>query len=196
MGFVNKVSFYKSIATPNDFPNNTLPEIAFIGKSNVGKSSCIASILGNKKLVKVSKKPGATKYINYYLVNESFYLVDFPGYGFSRAPKAIHQSYEELAHAYCKRPHNVVSFLLLDSRRSLDERDIAGYNFLNVHKKNIVFIITKTDRLSKSSVLTYAHTLTDYFFVHTNKIIFFSSKTGFGKKEIENIILKGLENRR
>ena len=130
----NNIVFVKSISKKDQYPKYKLPEIAFIGRSNVGKSTFLNSICGRKNIAKVSSTPGKTRFINYYLVNESYYFVDLPGYGYARLPKNILYSWKELIEDYLLNSKNLVLiFLLIDSRQNPMKSDLAMIDWLN-HK--------------------------------------------------------------
>ena len=147
----NNIVFLKSISKKDQYPKDKLPEIAFIGRSNVGKSTFLNSICGRKNIAKVSSTPGKTRFINYYLVNESYYFVDLPGYGYARLPKNILDSWKELIEDYLLNSKNLVLiFLLIDSRQNPMKSDLAMIDWLNHNNLPFVVILTKIDKISKN----------------------------------------------
>ncbi len=131
-------------------PTDGKPEFAFIGRSNVGKSSLVNLLLGRKSLARVSKQPGKTQEINYYLVNQSWYLADLPGYGYAKVSKRRREKWHRLIHHYMKyRPTLVCAFVLLDANLPLQKNDRQFINQLGEWQVPFALIYTKTDRLSK-----------------------------------------------
>src|SRR5690554_4860686 len=114
---IRSAEFIKSSPSLNECPESTLPEYAFIGRSNVGKSSLINTITGFSKLAKISSSPGKTQLINHFLINEAWYLTDLPGFGFAKVPVRIKRKWDLMIRNYLlKRPNLVCSFLLIDIR--------------------------------------------------------------------------------
>jgi GTP-binding protein len=133
---------------------STLPEIAFGGRSNVGKSSLINSLLYRKRLALISKTPGKTRLLNYYLIKgekgkELLYFVDLPGYGYARVSAAERQSWKKLVEGYIEGSPNLCGFvLLIDSRRGLLDDEIELVEYLRMHKRKVCPVMTKSDKLS------------------------------------------------
>ena len=143
--------FTKSCRTPEQFPADRLDEIAFVGRSNVGKSSLINSLLNRKSLAKVSKTPGKTQAIQFYMINDRFYLVDLPGYGYAKVPKAIVASWGELIRAYFEQARTLkLVFLLVDARREPTEEDVMMCEWLEAAARPWRLVITKVDKLSNN----------------------------------------------
>jgi GTP-binding protein len=148
-----EVQFVKS---SNDFktcPKNNIPELAFIGRSNVGKSSLINMITGIKNLAKISSKPGKTKLINHFIADNKWYLVDLPGYGYARASKTDIMHYDELIHGYILTRTNLYClFVLIDSRLEPQKKDIEFLKFLGEKNVPFVLVFTKTDKISDNQL--------------------------------------------
>ena len=149
---IKSAAFFKSIATSNFLKD--LPEIAFVGRSNVGKSSLINALCNQKNRAKTSSTPGKTRLINYFSVNnDEFILVDLPGYGFSASSKEIKSSWGTIIEDYLKNSKNLACVLvLLDIRRKPNEDDLIMLNYLNFYNIPYTIVATKCDKLSKAEV--------------------------------------------
>jgi GTP-binding protein len=142
--------FVISAAAPQQFPMDRKPQIAFAGRSNVGKSSIINMLLHRKNLVKTSATPGKTQLINFFIINEAFYFVDLPGYGFARVPRTVTDAWAPMIEGYLKGSSNVRAVVvLLDARREPDERDIRLIDWLRQYGIPAIYALTKADKLSR-----------------------------------------------
>jgi GTP-binding protein len=140
--------FVTSAARPDQFPAETLPEIAFLGRSNVGKSSLLNCLTGRKELAFTSATPGRTQLINFYRVGGQFHFVDLPGYGFARVPKEVAFQWKQLIEQYLLQRRSLeLCFLILDARRGWMEQDLELKRWLEFHNRRYVVIATKTDKL-------------------------------------------------
>ena len=140
--------FVISAARPDQFPVETLPEIAFLGRSNVGKSSLLNCLTGKTGLAFTSAKPGCTQLVNFYRVNGQFHFVDLPGYGYARVPKDITAQWKQLIEQYLLHRRSLeLCFLILDSRRGWMEKDLELRQWLEFHNRRYQVIATKTDKL-------------------------------------------------
>ena len=152
MKVVNSV-FEKSSKSIDQCPESKLPEYALVGRSNVGKSSLINSLLNNKKIAKTSSTPGKTILINHFKINESFYLVDLPGYGYATLSKKIKEEIKKTHRNYFKlRKQLLYTFLLIDIRHDLQKIDIEFMKFLNDNLCPFVIIFTKSDKLKSGQI--------------------------------------------
>ena len=143
--------FLVSAARPEQFPTETLPEIAFLGRSNVGKSSLLNCLTGQKRLAFTSAKPGCTQLVNFYRIGGQFHFVDLPGYGFARVPKEIAFQWKQLIEQYLlHRKRLELCFLILDARRGWMDKDLELKQWLEFHSRRYLVIATKTDKLSQS----------------------------------------------
>lgn len=143
--------FVLSASGLEQFPREEYPEIAFLGRSNVGKSSLINALLGEKGLAFTSNKPGCTQAINFYRVDGSYYFVDLPGYGYARVSKDQTLQWKKLIESYLlERKVLELSVLVLDSRRGWMERDLDLKRWLEVHRKPYLVVATKVDKLNQS----------------------------------------------
>jgi GTP-binding protein len=146
-----KAEFVVSSATPDQFPSDGLAEVAFLGRSNVGKSSLINALTGRKRLAFTSSVPGRTQTINFYRIEGLFYFVDLPGYGFARAPREVVLRWKGLIESYLQKRETLkVSCLVLDARRGWTSKDVELKRWLDHHEKQYVVVATKTDKLNRS----------------------------------------------
>jgi len=148
-----KAEFVVSSGKPDTFPSDRLPEIAFLGRSNVGKSSLINALLGQKKLAFTSNTPGRTQTINFYRVGGEIYFVDLPGYGYARVPAQVAGQWKQLIEEYLQKRETLkLSCLVLDTRRGWMEKDLDLKRWLEHHARPYVVIATKTDKLNQSEL--------------------------------------------
>jgi len=151
--FSSNVKFIKSISDIRDKPAIALPEIAFAGRSNVGKSALLNAIFNIKKLAKVSSTPGKTQLINYFQVEETFYFVDLPGYGFAKVAKSISASWQKMIEDFIQKTENLrLVCLLIDSRHELMHSDEMMADWLNYNHIPYIVILTKCDKLKKNKL--------------------------------------------
>ncbi len=148
---INTAEFIISNTDVKKCPVANLPEYAFIGRSNVGKSSLINMLTNNKKLAKTSSKPGKTQLINHFLINKNWYLVDLPGYGFAKVPKAQRKKFEKMINDYILFRENLMNvFVLIDSRIPAQKIDLDFMEWLGLSGIPFSIIFTKTDKLTTS----------------------------------------------
>ena len=146
---IESTNFLKSAAKLDQFPKSDLPEVAFIGRSNVGKSSLINSLLGVKGLARTSSTPGRTQQINFFLINEFFRFVDLPGYGYARVPEKIRREWGPLAESYlATRQCLVLSIMITDLRHEPTRLDLQMKEWLVQSGKPFIIVATKSDKLS------------------------------------------------
>jgi len=142
--------FVTSAAGPGQFPADARPQIAFAGRSNVGKSSIINALLNRKSLVKTSSTPGKTQLINFFIINKQFYFVDLPGYGYAAAPRSVVDAWAPMIESYLKdSPEVRAVVVLLDSRREPDERDQRLVEWLQHYGIPAIYALTKADKLKR-----------------------------------------------
>mgnify|MGYP001370977855 FL=1 len=150
---IHSAEFLLSASTKRQFPAETLPEIAFAGRSNVGKSTLINSLLNRKKLVKTSATPGKTQLINFFKVNDKFYFVDLPGYGYAKVPESVRRKWQNLVEAYLserKTLRNVV--LIIDSRHNPTTQDRQLLEWLKYFQRPSLIVASKIDKLKRGQV--------------------------------------------
>jgi GTP-binding protein len=163
---IKEAKFVKSSAGLKGCPRDSLPEYAFIGRSNVGKSSLINMLTGRRKLAKTSATPGKTQLINHFLINDEWYLVDLPGYGYARMPVAEREKMKKMIREYVlKRQALVCLFLLIDARLEMQKTDRQFLNFLGKHRVPFALVFTKTDKITtgraKENINRYKDSLMD-----------------------------------
>jgi GTP-binding protein len=182
---IRSAEFIKSGLKPDHYPKSALPEIAFAGRSNVGKSSLINALLRRKALVRTSRRPGQTRTLNFFSINDSFMLVDLPGYGFSRAPKEVIQNYQGSIVTYLKTRSNLaLVVLLLDIRRIPSQEDKAFFHLIRACGLGYLIVLTKSDTLGRGSWKKAWKDISDGLEDPIGQPIFFSTKTGQGREEI------------
>lgn len=171
-------------------PDNNLPEIAFAGKSNVGKSSLINTLLNRKSLARTSQTPGKTQTINFYNVNDSMYFVDLPGYGYAQVSKEIKAKWGQMIERYLNRSDSLkLIFLLIDIRHEPSENDCIMYNWIVEMGYEPIIILTKLDKLKRSQTDKMVNVIKKKIRpVPGTVIIKFSAQTKQGREEILDII--------
>ena len=150
---IRSAEFILSASSPWQFPSPTLPEIAFAGRSNVGKSTLINSLLNRKKLVKTSSTPGKTQLINFFKINDKFHFVDLPGYGFAKVPETVRQQWQRLIEAYLQEREslrNVV--LIIDSRHGPTSQDRQLKEWLDYYDRPVLIVASKIDKLKRGQI--------------------------------------------
>jgi GTP-binding protein len=181
-----KVSFLKSAFQGKHFPAPDRPEVAFAGKSNVGKSSLINSLTNRKKLARTSATPGRTQSINFFDINGRIYFVDLPGYGFARVPIQLKKSWGKMVEGYLKARSNLMAVVvILDIRREVSQDDLALLEWLQHYQIQPIVILTKSEKLSRNQAFSRSKLLGKNLENYgIDDPILFSAKTGQGKEEI------------
>ena len=180
---VSSAVFTKSAFDESHWGRDGRPEISFLGRSNVGKSSLINSLLNKKGLARTSNTPGRTQSINFFLINDSFYFADLPGYGYARVSKTMRESWGKMAEDYlAKREELILSIQLVDSRHSPTALDRQLQEWLVYNQKPHIIIATKADKLSNNQLKKSLDEIRQIMSEST--VIPYSSITGKGKDEI------------
>lgn len=175
-------SFYRH----DQLPRDRRPQVAFAGRSNVGKSTLLNKLTGRKKLAKVSNTPGKTRSINFYLINERFYFVDLPGYGYAKVSKTERAGWSELIGQYLERAERLVGLIvLLDSRRDPSEDDQRLFEWLAGRELPGLVIVTKADKLNRDKINRKVQQIESQLGL---PVIPFSAQSGVGKKEIQKAV--------
>jgi GTP-binding protein len=182
--FRKEANFVAGADKPQRLPDLTLPEFAFIGRSNVGKSSLINLLCNRRTLARVSHSPGRTQQINFFQIGEVFTLVDLPGYGFAKIPQSLRKSWEELIlHYLSKRDNLAIVNLLIDSRRGLGDNDLKIIELLLKFNLKFQIVFTKSDKLTdKDALIKSSYDLLPGISVN---FIFTSSRSKDGTEELQ-----------
>ena len=155
---IHSAYYVKSSTSLNQCPPALMPELGFIGRSNVGKSSLINLLTGNSRLAKISGNPGKTRTINHFLINDSWYLVDLPGYGFARVPVRMREKWVKAVEDYILSRENLIClFVLLDSRHKPQNSDMLFMEFLGMNQIPFARVFTKTDKLTQGALKNSIH---------------------------------------
>jgi len=195
---ITSAEFIKSIADTGQMPRDSFPQIAFAGRSNVGKSSLMNSLLNRKKLVQVSSTPGKTRLINFFLINNSFYFVDLPGYGYAKVSKQMYKSWQKLLENYLQQSKKLTGIVvLIDLRHLITEADLQLIDWLEHNKLPVIIVGTKSDKLSKSKIIHHKKQ-NEFQLKKYNccKIIPYSSVTGAGKSELWSDLMLLLDKKK
>lgn len=191
---IKSVEFVKSVVNVEQISRDNLKEIAFAGRSNVGKSSLINCLLNRKKVAKISSTPGKTRQLNYFRINRSFYFVDLPGYGFAKVSQAERLHWQKLIEGFLTRSANLMAVVsIIDSRIGATQLDLQLLEWLASLNRPILVVATKVDKLSKSVVIRQTEKLSKQLAAYTNEIIPFSAVKGTGKRILWNKILNFME---
>ncbi len=182
---IKSAEFVKSAVKPSQYPSAELPEIAFAGRSNVGKSSLINTILNRKRLVKTSRTPGRTQLINFFEINKAFTFVDLPGYGYAKVPASVKKTWGPMIETYLstrKTLRGVV--LIMDIRREQGRQELDFIDWLEYYSIPSILILTKTDKLSKTKQIKQRLSIEKDLGVDNNDLILFSAKSRRGKDAV------------
>jgi GTP-binding protein len=180
---ITSADFLKSAFTEADWPVGTLPEVAFMGRSNVGKSSLINSLLSVRGLARTSSTPGRTQSLNFFLLNGRFYFVDLPGFGYARVPKALKSSWGEMVSSYlAKRQQLVLSIHIVDSRHEPTKLDLQLQEWLEHSAQPRLIVATKSDKLSNNELKESLGRVKRVF--PRDRVVAYSAKTGRGRNEV------------
>ena len=193
---INSVELIISEVRERQYPTDNKKEFLLIGRSNVGKSSFINTIINRKSFARTSATPGKTQTLNFYKINDEFYLVDAPGYGFAKVRNSLKKKFGLIIENYLKARNNLqMVFLLIDFRHKPTEDDILMYNYLKYYNIPVTIVCTKVDKVSKNSHEKNKKTIIKELGLENEKeIILFSSITKNGKNEVYDEIMKYLNN--
>jgi GTP-binding protein len=187
--------FLTGAVSCKQYPDSVSPELAFVGRSNVGKSSLINSLLNRKKLVKTSQTPGKTQEINFFKINNDFIFADLPGYGFAKVPKVVQKRWKKMIEDYLlKRETLLAVIFIIDMRRNPSPLDLDLKTWLETNGIEYLLIATKMDKLSQSEATKQIKKLNvAYFNEGKDKLLVYSSKSGRGRKELWQKIINRIE---
>lgn len=190
----NNVEFVKSGATIEGLPPASLPEIAFAGKSNVGKSSVINRILNRKNFARVGEAPGKTTHANYFIVDKKCYFVDLPGYGYAKVPMAEKERWGRLMEAYFASGRITLGILIVDARHAPTMNDVTMADYFMQTNCPFVVVANKLDKLKKSEIQKNLATIRqDLEIPEDCPVIPFSAEKGTGKDELIRVILSAVK---
>ncbi|WP_300358759.1 ribosome biogenesis GTP-binding protein YihA/YsxC [Fusobacterium sp.] len=186
---IKQAEFVKSAVYEKDYPEELSNiEFAFVGRSNVGKSSLINSITRRGKLARISKTPGRTQLINYFIINNEFFLVDLPGYGFAKVPKAMKAEWGQTMERYLASKRNKLVFVLLDIRRVPTAEDMDMLHWLDHFDIPFKIIFTKMDKVSNNEKFKCLKAIRTKLEFHNEDVFFHSSLKDTGREEILDYI--------
>jgi GTP-binding protein len=182
---VKSAEFVKSAVKPSQYPPPDLPEIAFAGRSNVGKSSLINTLVNRRRLVKTSGRPGRTQLINFFVINDAVYLVDLPGYGYAKVPESIRRQWGPMIETYLKqRPTLRAVVLIVDIRRVPGVEELNFMDWLGLHRLPCIVVVTKCDKLSKTKQAKRIARISEALDVPQDRLLRFSAKTRKGRDDV------------
>lgn len=180
---VTSAEFLKSAFKESDWPGDNKPEVAFLGRSNVGKSSLINSLLGAKGLARTSSTPGRTQSLNFFTINNDFRFVDLPGFGYARVPKEMRASWGEMVTSFlAKRRQLVLSIHIVDSRHEPTQQDLQLHEWLAVSGRPQLIVATKSDKLSNNELKTNLEHIARV--LQDNSVVAYSAKTKRGSDQL------------
>ena len=180
---VSSAEFIKSAFLESDWPKDPKPEIAFLGRSNVGKSSLINSLLMVRGLARTSSTPGRTQSLNFFLINDGFRFVDLPGFGYARVPQTIRSTWGDMVTSYlAKRRQLVLSIHIVDSRHEPTKQDLQLHEWLKHSDKPRLIVATKSDKLSNNELRNNLEHITKV--LNDKSVLVYSAKTGRGRDEL------------
>ena len=192
---LQRVEFIKSAAQPNAFLNDSLPQIAFAGKSNVGKSSVLNCVLQRKNFARVGQKPGKTIHINYFKVDDKAYFVDLPGYGYAQVAASEKERWGKLMEAYFAQADRItLGVMIVDARHAPTKLDIVMAELFQSTERPFVVVANKLDKLKKSEIdPNLARIRADLKLSPETGLIPFSAEKGTGRGELVSAILRAVE---
>jgi GTP-binding protein len=187
---IRSAEFITSATKPAQYPPWDLPEIAFSGRSNVGKSSLINTLVNRKHLVKTSSTPGRTQLINFFNINDTVGFVDLPGYGYAKVPESIRKKWGPMIEAYLSKRDNLIAVVvIIDIRRTPGTEEHDLIHWLDYYNISRILVITKADKLSKNKQIKQVNTIIRALGVQKKDVILFSAKTRLGKDAVWEAIL-------
>ena len=187
---ITNVEFVTSAVRRSQYPTDKKCEFLLVGRSNVGKSSFINTLANRKNLARISAIPGKTQTLNFYLINEEFYLVDVPGYGFAKVSKGLKNKFGLIIEDYLKERDNLKRvFMLIDFRHKPTNDDVMMYEYLKYYNIPVTIVATKSDKVSKNSYEKNKKIIIDTLKVAENdNLILFSTVNKVGKQDVYKVI--------
>jgi len=186
MSSFRNYQFWGSVYKVKDLPKDGLPEIIFVGRSNVGKSSLINTLLGSHKAAQVSKQPGKTRALNFFKIDNKLYMVDFPGYGYAKVSKSQRETWKKLVDNYLTDRENIkLAVLIVDGRHKSFASDIEMKNWFDSYNVPVVIVATKTDKVTRAHLHSmWMENTKDFKGADGKMPLFFSAVTGQGRNEL------------
>ena len=187
---ITSVDFTTSAVRRSQYPTDKKPEFLLVGRSNVGKSSFINTLVNRKSLARISSIPGKTQTLNFYLINENFYLVDVPGYGFAKVSKQLKNKFGLIIEDYLKERDNLkMVFMLIDFRHKPTNDDVLMYEYLKYYNIPVTVVATKSDKVSKNNYDKNKKIIKETLkLIDDDDLVLFSSVDKEGKKEVHDKI--------
>ena len=190
---IKTVRFHRAAYRPEDFPRDKRPQFAIVGRSNVGKSSLINAVVNQKGIARVSQTPGKTQAVHFYLVNDRFYLVDLPGYGYAKVPKSVKDTWGKLVRGYLDSSDEIrLLYLLLDVRRTPGEHDLQMHEWTASAGIDEKVVLTKSDKLSNQQLMKSRRAIAEDLDIDPDEMIAASAVTKRGIDEIRRGIFSRL----
>ncbi len=185
MMIVKSSEFVTGAVKPGQYPSGDFPEIAFAGRSNVGKSALINTLVNRKRLVKTSSTPGRTQQINFFIINASVFFVDLPGYGYARVPASVRKGWGPMIESYLKKRETLSGVvLIMDIRRMPRLEETNFIDWLDHFGRAHILVLTKADKLSKTKQIKQQQAIANALSVDRDDLILFSAKSRKGKKAV------------
>ncbi|PIE71726.1 MAG: YihA family ribosome biogenesis GTP-binding protein [Deltaproteobacteria bacterium] len=182
---IRSASFVKSAVKPSQYPPSIYPEIGFVGRSNVGKSSLINTLVNRRSLVKTSNTPGRTQLINFFDINAAFYLVDLPGYGYAKVPRSVKRAWQPMVQAYLDGRETLTGIVfLMDIRREPREAEFDLLNWFAARQLPTLKVLTKADKFSKARQQDRQKKIAGILGCEPQSLIRFSAKSRQGKEAL------------
>ncbi|MFP5212486.1 MAG: ribosome biogenesis GTP-binding protein YihA/YsxC [Acidobacteriota bacterium] len=191
---IKSAEFIKSAVHPDKYPPDTFPEAAFAGRSNVGKSSLINCLVQRKKLVRTSRTPGQTQLINFFLINQAFYFVDLPGYGYAKVPERIRAQWGPMVEAYLTKRASLRGVIhIMDIRHPPTPDDLQLHHWLQDKNIPAIAVMTKADKIKRSQYSAHLKQASLSLGMPTSDMVLFSSETQQGREELLDRLMAWLE---
>ena len=188
---ITSIELVISAVRKSQYPEDNKPEFLLVGRSNVGKSSFINTLINRKNFARTSSRPGKTQTLNFFKVNDSFYFVDVPGYGFAKVSKKLKNKFGMIIEDYLEVRENLKRvFMLVDFRHKPTEDDVLMYNFLAYYKIPVTIVATKADKVKKSAFEKNKNIIIKTLGIKNEDLILFSTITKIGKQDVFDIIEK------
>lgn len=193
---LRSVEFVTSAVRPAQYPETGIPEVAFVGRSNVGKSSLLNKLVNRRHMARTSSQPGKTQLINFFAINDSFYLVDLPGYGYAKVSKELQASWAPMAEAYLQRRDTLCLVIqLLDLRHEPTQNDRQMYAWLSHFGRPPLIVATKADKLSRAAQAKNARVIRQGLSLASDvPMVMTSSDTGFGMEALWEQIERAVQS--